>query len=256
MGQINYSIRYFYDSLPDWKKKIDSKPVRFFYRPASFWIASICAKNGIQANTVSYFSALIGIIGCVLYLPTNYWCNIIGALFINFWLVLDCTDGNLARCVKKQPYGEFADAFSSYILVGLMCISIGFAAFCEGGYLLESGNKWLIFLGGIASISDALTRSIYHKYNSVTRELVDKGVIPQQKDERKNHYQRSFIRALFEDQFGLGGFLPLFILLATVFRALDVITIYFVFYFGAELLATVYITLKKAISAQHQYNIP
>lgn len=256
MDWNNYSVKYFHDSLPAWKRKIDSKPVRFFYRPASFVVASFCAKRGINANAVSYFSAVVGIIGCLLYLPVNYWSHIAGALCINLWLVLDCTDGNLARCVKKQPYGEFADAFSSYLLVGYMGLTIGFAAYIEGGVFFKPGNAWLILVGAFASSADTMTRAVYHKFNSVTREMVEAGVMPAQEDDRKYHHQRGFLRALFEDQFGLGGFLPLIILLATIFHALDIMTLYFVAYFGAELFATVYVTLRKAIAVQKQYEMP
>ena len=51
MVKNNYSIRFFYDSLPAWKRKIDSIPVRVFYRPASFVTASVFTKMGVSANT-------------------------------------------------------------------------------------------------------------------------------------------------------------------------------------------------------------
>lgn len=255
MERKDYTVKFFYESLPEWKRKIDSKPVRLFYRPMSFVLASICAKNGIHANTVSYMSAIIGIIGCALYIPANYWCHIIGALLINLWLVLDCTDGNLARCVKKQPFGEFADALSSYLLVGYMCIAIGFGAYMEGGLFLSPGCPWLILLGALASIADTMTRAVYHKYRMTLQEMVEKGVMKNVEDNRKAHQQRGFFRALFEDQFGLGGFLPLFILLATVFHALDIITLYFFFYYGCELVATLFVTVRGAIVVSRKYEM-
>lgn len=76
MVKNNYSIRFFYDSLPAWKRKIDSIPVRVFYRPASFVTASVFTKMGVSANTVSYISGIIGIIGCFCYLPNNWGIHI------------------------------------------------------------------------------------------------------------------------------------------------------------------------------------
>lgn len=255
MKSNNYSIKYFHDSLPAWKRKIDSIPVRYFYRPASFVLASICAKAGISANTVSYISGVVGFLGCLCYLFNNYWLHIVGAVLVNFWLIMDCTDGNLARCVKKQAFGEFADAVAGYILIGFMCTSIGLAAYFEDGFFLKAGCPWIILIGAVASASDALTRATYNKFKSTSREMMDKGIMPQMKDDTKANVQRGFIRALFEDQFGLGGFLPLFILLATILHALDVITVYFMIYYGCGLAATLIITIKKATIAAEQYEM-
>lgn len=247
MEKKDFSIKYFRDSLPEWKRKMDSIPVRFFYRPMSYVFASVCAKSGIGANAVSYFSAVLGIIGCVMYFINFSLCHIIGAICINIWLILDCTDGNLARCVKKQPFGEFADALSSYLLVGFMCVSIGYAAYCEDGFWMKQGTIWIVLLGAFASISDAMTRAVFHKYFLTYRELVSDGIIPDLGDKRKKNTQRGFLRALFEDQFGLGGFLPLFILVATIFSYLDLIVIYFALYYGAEFFAVLLYTVKNAV---------
>ena len=253
MENKDYTIKYFRDALPEWKRKMDSIPVRFFYRPMSFVVSSFCAKCGISANTVSYFSAVLGIIGCLMYLFNLTLCHIIGAICINIWLVLDCTDGNLARCVKKQPFGEFADALSSYLLVAGMCVSIGYAAYHEGGFLIKQGTPWIILLGASASISDAMTRAVYHKYFLTYKELVSNGIVPDTGDKRKKNTQRVFLRSLFEDQFGLGGFLPLIILLATIFSYLDLIVCYLALYYGAEFIAVLVYNIKNAVVSAKKY---
>lgn len=255
MEERNYSIKFFHDSLPEWKRKIDSIPVRVFYRPASFVMASVCTKMGMTANTVSYISGIIGLVGCVCYLLNIYCLNILGAVLINFWLVLDCTDGNMARCVKKQAYGEFADAVAGYVLIGFMCTCIGFAAYMEDGLLVKAGNPWIILLGAFGSAADALTRATYNKFKSTSRDMCDRGIMPEVQDDAKASHQRGFLRALFEDQFGLGGFLPLFILLATIFHALDIITIYLFLYYGAGLAATLFVTIRNAIIAAQKYEV-
>ena len=160
MKKTNYSIKYFYNSLPDWKKKKDSILSRIIYRPLSFVFASLCAKIGISANTVSYFSTFEAIVACSFFLYGTQICNIIGALLINLWLLLDCIDGNLARAVKKQPFGEFADSSSSYVLVGIMGTCIGFAAYHQGGVFFESGCEWLMLMGPFGSNADSLMRLI------------------------------------------------------------------------------------------------
>ncbi len=68
-----------------------------------------------------------------MFLFCRYECNIIGALLVLFWHLLDCVDGNLARSVKPQPFGGFVDSESSYILVALLGSCLGISAYHGGG---------------------------------------------------------------------------------------------------------------------------
>ena len=121
MNNKKYTIRFFKETLPEWKRKKDSFVLKLFFRPLSFVTSSIAANLNITANTVSYFSILLAIVACILFLIPNFICNIFGAIFVNLWILSDCTDGNLARSVKKQPFGDFADSASSYILIAFLC---------------------------------------------------------------------------------------------------------------------------------------
>ena len=242
-----YTSKYFKDNLPEWKRKKDPILSRIFYRPLSFVTASICANLGISANTVSYFSILIAIASCVLIAIPNYICNIIGAILVNVWLLSDCTDGNIARSVKKQPFGEFADGISSYILVGFLCTSLGIAAFFNNGLLIHKNCIWIVLLGTIASSSDTLMRLIYQKYKSGERELVDKKLIKLEDDKRTNKEQTTSLIVRLESDFGVGGILPLIILIGTILKMFDLIVIYcFMYYFFAGLLMSLKY-IKKAM---------
>ena len=132
---MKYTVHFFRDNLPSWKRRKDSLPIKIFYRPISFYTASFCANHGISANTVSVFSTFVGILACSMFLFGRWEFNIIGALLISFWGLLYCTDGNLARCVKAQPFGEFVDAESSYTFVAFLGVCIGMSVFLQkGGY--------------------------------------------------------------------------------------------------------------------------
>lgn len=248
MGQNNYSPKYFYDSLPEWKRKKDPILSRFFYRPVSFVCASACVKLGVSANTVSYFSGLLAVIACALFLFGSHLLNIVGAVLINVWLILDCTDGDLARSVKKQPFGEFADGISSYALVALMCTSIGVASYNEGGFFISPGWHWIILIGALASTSDTLMRLVYQKYKATEREMADKGIVQIEKDIRTDHAQVGSLRVRVEAELGVGGLLPVAILLAAIFSCLDLIVFYCFFYYGASFLLATFIYVRKAIN--------
>lgn len=253
METKNYTAKYFHDCMPEWKRIKDPILTRIFYRPVSFVLASFCTKCGIGANAVSYWSALVSIIACALFLPNSKMCHIIAATLVNIWLLMDCIDGNLARGVKKQPFGEFADSISSYLLVGFLVTCIGFACYCKGGYIFTAGNPWMILLGAIASTSDTMMRLIYHKYKSTEQNLQDAGVLEVEYDVRLDNAKTNNWRVRIESDFGVGGILPLLILLCVIFNALDLIIIYCTFYYGGSFLVTTASLIRKALKKQYKY---
>ena len=130
---MKYTAQYFRENLPEWKRRKDPVMVKILIRPLSFYGSAFCANHGITPNTVSIFSSFIAILACSMFLFARYEFNIAGALLIFFWHILDCIDGNLARCVKPQPFGEFVDAESSYTLVGFLGVCIGISVYYTNG---------------------------------------------------------------------------------------------------------------------------
>lgn len=55
---------------------------------------------GWTANMVSVLSWIVIFVAAVLLSIDNFGCMLTGVILTNFWLVLDCVDGNIAR-VKK-----------------------------------------------------------------------------------------------------------------------------------------------------------
>lgn len=243
---MKYTPTYFHRNMPEWKRKKDPILSRLFYRPVSFLNASFCAFFKINANSVSYFSMFVAIAACCLFLTGNFVCGLIGAILINYWLILDCTDGNLARSFRKQPYGEFADGISSYILVALLCVCVSFYTYFNGGIFIDSGFVWIILIGAFASISDTLMRLIYQKFKSVTNDMIKIGVVANYDDERLDHSKVSSFKVRIESEFGIGGILPLFLLFSIIFNFTDVFLIYCVAYYGLSFLYTLVTFVLKA----------
>ena len=244
---MNYTADYFKNNMPEWKRKKDPILTRLFYRPVSFWCAAFAANKNISANTVSYISAIVAVIASFMFLINSYPAHVLGAVLMNIWLIMDCIDGNLARGVKKQPFGEFADGISSYILVGIMSIAMGFAIYYEGGLLTPAGTPWIILVGALASSSDSLMRLIYQKYKNTERSLAEQGIIKVEKDIRTDDNQVGSFRVRVEAELGIGGILPLAILLASIFKVLDLVVIYCFCYYGASFLVTTFMYVRKAI---------
>lgn len=252
---MKYSYTFFKNGLPEWKRKKDPILVKIFYRPVSFYLASLAANLHISANTVSYFSALIAIISCFLYLLPIHMLHILAAILVNIWLLLDCTDGNLARSVKKLPFGEFADAASSYLLVGFLCTCMGFSVYNDGGILFEKGSIWIILMGAFASSSDTMMRLIYQKYKNVEHGLVDAGIIKEENDIRTDTDKVNSFRVRIEAELGIGGILSVAILLGSVFHALDLVVIYCLLYYGGSFVISTLLYVRKAMKKAKEYEV-
>lgn len=245
--KLKYSPMFFYISMPEWKRKKDPPLTKIFYRPLSFVVSSLLASVGISANSISYFNVFIAIAAAVLFLLNDYKCAITGAILVNVWLLFDCVDGNIARSVRKQPYGEYADSMSSYFLVPLMCISLGMYTFENGGLFIEQQCLWMMLAGALAGLSDTMMRLIYHKYKEVTLHMISLGVVEKFNDERNDHSKVNSIRVRIESDWGIGGFLPLMTLLAVVLDATDLLLAYCILYFGGACIVTVGLFTYKAM---------
>ena len=250
---MSYNAKYFQDNLPAWKRQKDPVLSKIFYRPVSFFTASFAANHGISANTVSYCSVVVALLSCTLFAYPSYYVHLLAAVFVSVWLIMDCTDGNLARSVKKQLFGTYADSMSSYIFVGFLITAMGIAVYESGGLFVSAGSVWIIVMGAIASSSDTLMRLIYHKYKATERELADTGVLKMEYDVREDNTRVSDIRVRLENELGIGGILPPAILVCAFANALDIMVIYGFFYYFLSMIAVVLIYTKKAIRSAREH---
>ena len=248
MSEHKYCKQDFLKDYPEWKRKKDPLIVRYIFRPISFYFSSFCANHDISANEVSVFSVFIGLGGCILFLFGSYSLGIVGACIILLWLLLDCIDGNLARTIGHQPFGDFVDALSSYTLVAFIGVSIGTMVFRCGGLFVEQGNPICIIVGAIASTSDTLMRLAYQKYRSNRIELEEKGIISKENDIVKDHDSVNSLLVRIEMELGMAGVLPVAILVASIFGALDIVILYMFFYYTGSSLVMISKYVKKAMT--------
>jgi hypothetical protein len=84
---------------------------RFFYRPLGFLLTWGAIRIGATTEMVSYLSAVIGVLGCLLLTCKYQSCLFIGIIALHFFNLLDCVDGSIARAMKTEnPYGKFLDS--------------------------------------------------------------------------------------------------------------------------------------------------
>lgn len=243
---MKYTAKYFYDNYPDWKRKKDWPPTRYFYRNLSFPLSAFFANIGWTANMVSYFSALIGIGACVSFV---LGLPILGAILVNLWLVFDCTDGNIARSVKKEKYGDFADSMSSYICVGFLFASIGMCVYRTGGLLFTPENPWAIYLGALAGSSDSLMRLLYQKFLNSTWE---QGVNASHSNDPQKESGINRLRMKIDGYLSLGGSIPIALVVASILGWLDLVVIFWLVYYGLTLIATSLYLMHKTFVANRE----
>lgn len=98
-----------------------------FIRPLSFYVSRLFLALGFNANMVTIAGCIVLILGLiVLSISETTSFLIIGAILINFWYLIDFTDGNIAR-VKGQSSnaGALLDWFAGHLYHALLPIAVG-----------------------------------------------------------------------------------------------------------------------------------
>jgi len=206
-----YSLKEIISSLPPEKIKQDGIWTRLVLRPISFPVSWAALRMGLSPAFVTYFSALVSIAGGILFAWPDFMLAGIGVVLLNFFSVLDCADGNMARVKgKANPWGGWADAVMGFIAY----TSVFFAT---GVYVFWKTQWWPVLLVvGLTSSANLLTRTAYQIYKNIVGEDA--------------HGSVSFERMLAENV-GITGFLMPLLL---VFHFSDFLPgIWFIIWFNA-----------------------
>ena len=95
----------------------------------------------------------------------------IGVILFNFFAVLDCVDGNIARVTGKAgPWGSWADAVMGFI---------GYTSvfFATGMYSYQVTQWWpVLIIAGLTSSFNLLTRVTYQIYKNIVGESAHNSV--------------------------------------------------------------------------------
>lgn len=238
---MQYTFRYIIDSLPVKKNSKSSWWVKLWVRKASFPFTYLFINLGWSSNGVSYLSVIVSLTACVLFSLGLNWATVCAIILINFWLVLDCVDGNISRCKKqKKLYGEFIDAMSGYYTVGFIYLALGIAAYHQHSFLGDS--ILIIIFGAISSICDILARLIYTNYCSVIRPDVSES----EKAKTDNKHTVNYIRKRISKELGISGmFMPLTII-GYFFECYSFIVLFYLAFNGFALLSTTLMYAHKA----------
>lgn len=248
---MKYTYKQISDSLPAKKNSNSSWWVKLWVRKTSFIFTYIFINLGFSPNKVSILSIFVTLVACSLFMTPVKWTVIVAVVLINFWLVLDCVDGNIARCQKmKTVYGEFVDDIGGYYTVAFVYFAIGVYSYNFGGVLFGQNNIWMIVMGGMSSICDILARLIHKDYEHFT----DKTLTETERKEKNSHESYevtdkkslSYIRRRIGKEIGISGTFMLLTILCAIFNAYDLITVFYFLFNGAALVITTILFIYKA----------
>jgi len=121
---------------------------KYFVRHFSIYISCAFAKLGIPANIVTVLLGMSGLTGSLCMVFHNIWWNLVGAVLWQFWFILDCVDGEVARLLNRTSIlGIYLDELSHVVVNSTFVLAFGLHV-----YLLEPTILNLVASIGIYSL--------------------------------------------------------------------------------------------------------
>ena len=203
----------------------------------------------MTANMVSVLSWIVIFLAAALLCINNFWCMLTGVILTNFWLVLDCVDGNIARVKKVRTFmGDFYDAIAGYGPFSFTTVALGVAAYHTSFLMPEQYRVWLILIGAIGAVVNVYMRLIHQKYlncyfagKKILGEL-DEITLKDTEDKKSFAY----IREQIDKNIGVSGLFMPWLFIALFTNTFDIMLICYTFYYVLSFLAICVLYCRKA----------
>ena len=252
---MRYSYQEIKASLTKKKNSRSSLWVQLWVRKASFPVTYLFINTGWTANMVSVLSWIVIFVASVLLSIDHFWVMFTGVVLTNFWLVLDCVDGNIARVKKVKTFmGDFYDAAAGYGPFSFSTIALGMAAYHTSFLIPEDYRFFLILLGGVGATANMYMRLIHQKYlncyfagKRILNELCD---ISLADTEDKRSF--AYIREQIDKNIGVSGLFMPWLFVALFTNTFDIMLCCYVLYYIVSFLAICVLYCKKATSFENE----
>ena len=210
---------------PEKRKQAKNDFFAFYIgRPLSYVLTVPFLKLKIKPNTVSLISIFPSIIGFLLVgFGNTLAIKLIGVLMFFLWNLLDGVDGNIARYTKQfSKTGSLWDATSGYVAMVMTFMAMGTGCYYGECTFLPIDQVLMVVLGGISAILIIFPRLVMHKrMTSIGNDEKTESV--------KDKSQYGIIKILALNLISISGFIQILMLLAVIFKMMDIFTIcYFI----------------------------
>lgn len=229
-------------AVPERKRKEERFNLWTAYalRPFSIIFTAPLINTKVAPTTVTAWSCIFSIIGFFLMaLNLGYWWCIAGWFAFYIWAILDCIDGNLARCTNQcSPMGDLWDTMGGYATMVLMYFGSGIAAFFDNNLIDLCDSYLYLIFGGATAIFSIFPRLVLHKKKSSN--FADNSV---KNISDKNKFGLSKI--LVMNLISPTGLLQLALLAAIVFHLLNVFIVGYMIVNFAMMCVSLHSLLKE-----------
>lgn len=252
---MKYTFKDITSSLTKKKNSRSSFWVQLWVRKASFPVTYLFINAGWSANMVSVLSWVVVFAAAALLCIPNFWCMLAGVILTNFWLVLDCVDGNIARVKKVKTFmGDFYDAVAGYGPFSFTTIALGVAAYHTSWIVPQEYHVWLILLGGFGALTNLYMRLVHQKYlncyfagQKILGEMEEITLVD---TEDKKSF--AYIREQIDKNFGVSGLFMPWLFVALFTNTFDIMLACYAAYYILSFLAICVLYCKKATAYEAQ----
>ncbi len=142
--------------------------MRYVSRSLSIYLTRLLIPTPVTANQVSFLMIVVGVLASCLFVFPSPGVFLFAALLLQFWYILDCCDGEVARYRQYQQSesivsdkrnssmaGAYYDIINHYIINFLVPIMIGY------GLCFATERLLFLNLGIIASLGQVLTLAMH-----------------------------------------------------------------------------------------------
>lgn len=125
--------------------KVDTYFNRKLSRPLTRWLL----QTPLTPNQITILSCVVGLLGAFCFFPGGYWGPLLGALLLQYSVVLDCCDGEVAR-VKflESPFGDALDIVCDTVVTIAIFVGMGIAVWKDGASSHALPLAGMLVLGG------------------------------------------------------------------------------------------------------------
>lgn len=244
-----YSMKDITSSLTKKKNSRSSLWIQLWVRKFSFPITYFFINTGWSANQVSVLSWIVIAIGAVCLSINDFGWMLAGVILTNFWLVLDCVDGNIARVKKLNSFmGDYFDAVAGYGPFSFTTMALGIAAYNTSTLVPDEYRYIFLIIGGVAAFSNLYMRLVHQKYlncffaaKKILGELDD---ITLKDTEDKRSF--AYIREAIDKNLGVNGAFQPWIIIALFTNSFDIMLCFYALYYVVSFIAICFLYSIKA----------
>ena len=127
----------------------DGQVDTYFNRKLSRPLTRRLLRTPLTPNQITALSCVVGLLGALCFFPGGYWGPLLGSVVLQFSVVLDCCDGEVAR-VKflESPFGDVLDIVCDTVVTIAIFVGMGVAIWKDGASAHALPLAGMLVLGG------------------------------------------------------------------------------------------------------------